>query len=234
MSRAADDTDATDGEEIEELPDEEIPRTVHVAEDLDEFLEKQRYKAIFKAKNDAAETLRTHGNPAAFANSPAELSLIRERVSTAIVSYITEIRRILEETEQGRELWQDTRIAEIPLNKATVVSGSVSRVRPTDGLQPVEHTPTTDRFEFTNDNSEYYYVLGGVADYLTLHDTEAEVTYLTEAAGLNRGKTAETVAVDPYPPIPTSREVYQKLTRLLADTGLDIELGEPDADEWEL
>jgi hypothetical protein len=245
MSDAADELDGGD----------ELPSVIHVTDDLDEYVEKERYKAIFRAKQEAAETLRDFGNPAALADSPAQLQIIREKVSAAVVSYITEIRRILEETEQGQELWANTRIETLPVDNATVIDGDVSDVTPTAGLTPVEHTPkqthnTTHNRKtvydldgnpqplkqtFTNDrNPDYYYVIDGVADYLALHDTEAEATYLTERAGKDRGHKRETVVIDPYAPIPLSRDVYQRLTRLLTDTGLDVELGEPDDDEWEL
>ena len=254
MSKANDNTD-------DELGDDDLPEVIHVAEDLNEFLEKERYKQIFEAKQQAGEVLRKTGSVKADATNNTDIQLMRERVSESVVNYITEIRRILEETESGQELWEDTQLATIGITDAALVDGDVSNVMRKTGLQPVEHTPepqhnrtgrdgngrqryTTTRFgdlvptdkqRFdTPHDSNYYYVLGGVADYLALHDTEAEVTYLADSPGLGRGKQTETVAVDPYPTVGQSREVYQELTRLLADAGLDVELGEPDDDEWEL
>jgi hypothetical protein len=235
MSNAADDhgDDDLDGLGNE---GEELPEVIHVADDLSEYVEKERYKAIFEAKREAAETLREYGNPAALASNPAQLQMIREKVSAGVISYITEIRRILEETENGRELWQDTEIETLPVSDCVALPGEVTNISRRAGLEPVEHRPQPDDpfTTVTHHDTEHYYVLGGVADYLALHDTEAQVTIRKESAGLKRGSTSETVTVDPYPPVPLSRDVYQKLTRLLTDTGLDVELGEPDDDEWEL
>jgi hypothetical protein len=211
------------GEADDELADDEIPTTVHVTDDLNEYLEKQRYKAIFEAKENAAEVLRNAG--AALGpglNDPHDEMFVRERVSTAITGYITEVRRLLEETEQGQELWENTRLATIPIQNAGIVNADVRSVTTTNGLKPTEHEGT------------YFYILNGVADYLALHDTEATAEYYTEAAGRSRGLTIEKTQIDPYPPMQDSRTVYQKLTRLVSEVGLDLELGEPDEDEWEL
>jgi len=245
-----------------ELGDDDLPEVIHVAEDLNEYLEKERYKQIFEAKNETAETLRQYGNPATLADNTAQLRLIRERVSASVISFITEIRRILEETEPGQELWADTQLATIELENAALVDGDVTHVTPTAGLSPVEHTAQQHQRRHTNDvpvpdghtrctirngefvpadeqrftatETSYYYVLGGVADFLTMHDTEAEVTHSTDSPGLNRGTSTETVVVDPYPTVAQSRDVYQRLTRLLTDSGLDLELGEEEDDEWEI
>ena len=259
--------DHTDDRAADELGDddlesEELPEVIHVAEDLSEYLEKERYNQIFEAKNEAAETLREYGNPATLADNTAQLRLIRERVSASVISFITEIRRILEETEPGQELWANTQLATIELENAALIDGDVSNVTPTAGLSPVEHTSQQHQRRHTNDvpvaqgrtrctirngqfapaeeprftatETSYYYVLGGVADFLTFHDTEAEVTHSTDSPGLNRGTSTETVVVDPYPTVAQSRDVYQRLTRLLTDSGLDLELGEEEDDEWEI
>jgi hypothetical protein len=253
--------DHTDDRAVDELGDDELPEVIHVAEDLSEYLEKKRYDAIFEAKQEAAEILRRTGTASTAVQTNADLRYIRERVSERIVGYITEVRRILEETDAGQELWQDTHIATTPLSEAALTDGDVRRVVAADGLEPVEHTPQRQQTRTTNDghryrltaagefvpiddskqfetthatNSSYYYVLGGVADYLTLHSTTVTVEHLTDAPGRGRGQQIEQAAVDPYPTIPTSREVYQQLTQLLGDTGLDLEVGEPEKDEWEL
>ena len=208
----------------DDLETEQLPETIHVADDLDEYLERQRFKQIFKAKKEAADTLRKFGNPAAQANGPQDLQFIRERVSAVIVSYITEIRRPLEETEQGRELWQNTHITTVPIQTtAPIPNGDITRLEPTAGLQPIRY----------RDN--YYYQIDGVEDYLTLHDTEAKLETMKTSSG-NWGDSVRTNehSIDPYPTIPTSRTVYQELTRLLTDIGLDLELGEEDDDEWEI
>ena len=256
MSNAADDGEDFAADELGDGETNELPSVIHVTDDLGEYVEKERYKAIFRAKQEAAETLREYGNPAALADNPTQLQIIREKVSADIVSYITEIRRILEETDQGRELWANTRIEALPIDNATVIDGDVANVTPTAGLSPVEHTPQANQKRpkrqngnvlmrpdgepfnpkqtAADDQTEYLYVIDGVADYLALHDTEAEASFLTERAGKDRGEKRETVVIDPYPPVPLSRDVYQRLTRLLTETGLDVELGEPDDNEWEL
>jgi hypothetical protein len=128
------------GDELDDdLETEELPELIHVAEDLNDYLEKERYKQIFEAKEEAADILRQFGNPKNIADSTAEMQLIREEVSGAVISFITEIRRLLEETEQGRTLWEDTEIATISVEEATAVDGNVSTVTPTGGLVPVEH-----------------------------------------------------------------------------------------------
>jgi hypothetical protein len=257
MSNAA---GAGDDELGDDLETEALPEVIHVAEDLDDYLEKERFKQIFEAKNEAADMLREYGNPAAHIRTDADLRLIRERVSASIVSYITEIRRILEETEAGRELWQNTELATIKLTNAALIDNAadIQTATAVSGLQIVEHTPqrqpdpnaNNQYLELQNDGSlkqvadpgkplrnqqtQYYYVLGGVSDYLTLHESEAKITYLTSAPGLGRGQQRQTLAADVYPTVGQSRGVYQRLTRLLGETGLDLELGEPDENKWEL
>jgi len=254
--------DRTDDHAADELGDDDLPEVIHVAEDLNEYLEKERYKQIFEAKEQAGEMLRNTGAASTNVRTNADIRYIRERVSEAVVGYITEIRRILEETDDGRELWEDTTISNLPVSNAALLDDNIQSIVSADGLQPVEHTPqqdrqpqsydsNTQRFKLTTSGeyvpiekptnnfetpqqSTYYYVLGGVADYLALHSATVTVEYLTDSPGRRAGKQIETAACDPYPPVPTSREVYQRLTQLLGDSGLDLELGEPEEDEWEI
>ena len=256
MSNAADDGEDFAADELDddadELATEDLPEVIHVAEDLDDYLEKERFKQIFEAKNEAAETLREYGNPAALVDNATQLQFVREKVSAAVVGYITEIRRILEETEAGRELWANTELANINLTDAAFVENDadIKTATAITGLQVVQHTPqrqpdpnaSNQYYELQNDGSlkqvadpgkplrnqqtNYYYLLGGVADYLTLHDSEARITYLTGAPDLGRGKQRQTRDVDIYPTVGLSRDVYQRLTRLLGESGLDLKLGE--------
>lgn len=215
MSNAAD--DAADAA-ADELDDDRPDKTIHVSDDLDEYVKRKRFDAIFDAKDEAREMISKCNAIAASKDPPpsvTELQAVRERAANKVGEFITETRQLFTESEAGRKLATEAHITTLPVESAAVaLTEQATDVNTEYGLEPIEQ------------DGRYYYVINGTDAYTALNDTTAVVEILVDAPGRGRGQQAEHVSIDPRPPVAVSQAVYRETTELLTTVGLDIELAE--------
>jgi hypothetical protein len=202
----------------DELGDGDGEAVVHVADDLDEWLQRQRYQDIFTAKRAASEAIKD--TAIAEAESPMAA---RKQAAEVVTQFLVEIKRVFEDTERGTELWHYEHIttfglAELP-QLATTTFDTLTTVR---GVEPVEQ------------NGQFYYRIDGIQQYRELTDTTAVIQWEYVANSATGRVEEQSQRVTPYPPVAVSREVYELATDLLGDVGLDLDIAEDDSDEWEL
>ena len=209
----------------DELGDGDGEAVVHVADDLEDWLQRERYRDIFEAKRAAAEVLRdlTAATNGPKGRDPATLLQARERAVAVVSQFVIEIKRIFTESERGRELWQNERFGEFALQEvAAVTTTNFDSLTTLNGVEPIQR------------NGRYIYRITGVQQYRELADTEAMIT-TTEVANPATGRQeTQHERFTPHPPIHVSRAVYEKAADLLGDVGLDLEIAEESEDRWEI
>ena len=209
-----------------EPQDDRPDKVVHVTDDLEEYVERKRYDAIFDAKEEARQGISVANRYLASENPmPNNLDRqhLRERTANRVVEFLSEIRQILRRSEQGQQLAAQKHLGTVSLLRTTSqCDGEPHTVQTHSGLEPVE------------EHGQFYYILEGTNDYQDLARTNATVTYITESKRRGGGKNLESATINPQPPIEITQSVYSESTDLLSTVGLDLELGESQSDEWEL
>jgi hypothetical protein len=95
--------------------DNEVTETI-VAEDIEGYMDKQRLKSLFDARNKAAESIRDaslNRLKAQERGASHELaqSIVNDRIASCVRAYIAECEPLLRNTETGRKLLYDEEVA---------------------------------------------------------------------------------------------------------------------------
>lgn len=204
----------------DELADSDTPdQTVHVADDLDEWLQRQRYRQIFEAKERAAEALRDA--PGALGPGPNDAKVeanVRERVAAAVTQFVIEIERILKSVEDG-SLWSSEQFDTFELREVTAIPDSFNDFEVLTGMAPARRQDGTIVYE-----------INGVSDFVDLGETELFIEWEQVANPATGRIETNRVIRTPHPPVNVSRNVYREAAELLGDVGIDLDL-EPESDE---
>nr|WP_159373875.1 hypothetical protein [Haloquadratum walsbyi]SPC48805.1 uncharacterized protein R5 [Haloquadratum walsbyi] len=103
------------------------------AEDVEAYMDKQRLKSLFEARNEAAKAIRDSSlnrlkAQERGASSEFAKQVVNDRIASCVRAYIAECEPLLRNTESGRRLLYETEIFtfNVPLRKATQDGGTAS------------------------------------------------------------------------------------------------------------
>jgi len=122
----ADDTDATDAEELEELPDDtDDSPNVEVIEDPDSYIQSRRLRDIFDARKQVRkQRLRAKTHYIDNNDSPRGIRGAKRAYRAAVENYLAELRPLFLSDEQGKQVWFNldfgTLQIEMPTERETV------------------------------------------------------------------------------------------------------------------
>jgi hypothetical protein len=196
---------------------------VHVADDLDEWLQRQRYQDIFTAKRSASDVLSQAAIDAGRSTGVRGVIESRQEAAERVTQFVIEIKRVFEDTERGNELYHNEhittfRLAEVPQLRTTNFD-TLTTLR---GVEPIKQ------------NGRFYYHIEGIEQYRNLTDTTTMIEWEHAGNKATRGFEEERQRFTPYPPVAVSRDVYEQATDLLGDVGLDLDIAEEEDNEWDL
>jgi hypothetical protein len=209
------------------MNDDEPPEVgeeqVYVAENVNEFVQRERWKQILEARREARDALREapqveaqHGRQTA-----------RDHVRAAVDAYLMETGRLLQETEAGRELWQETLIA-------TPSASDLLALDPTEEIERVLSISPAGSAEIELGRGGLR--LEGVRDYARLGDVDrVEVTYEHKLDRRGSPIAEATATAGISTPVPISRTVAHELSDLVGEVGpVDITSADDESAEWDV
>jgi hypothetical protein len=233
-------------------------RTVHVADNVDEFVERTRLQQIHEAKQKAADALREASYEAKVGDPVAA----REYARGAVEMYVLEVESLYKQTDYGRELWARAQLGEVPLREAApgLEFGDVEAIKDVDvtstgertiRLQTADRRPTgvsedrppqleqavnqrpAMRTEDTEIESAEIFV-DGVGTYIDGLSGTAQVTVERDAAaGWAHSTETATMSAQLSPPLEVSREAYRATNALLSQSDVGVKLLDGDEGEAE-
>jgi hypothetical protein len=191
-----------------------------VADGIDEFIDKARYKMLFDARQEAAATLRelpaqqvaAHRNTRSSADAD---SYVASNFRAAVQAYIYEAEPLFKNTDAGGEKWDSAEIGPVPLRKCV----------------PGVEWPTVDSFEagqlpgtasIITDPTPAL-VLDGIRGYLDFDGAPVQIHKTEE---LDRRGNATKEASERHEIIPTpalSRQAFRITNDLLSELGIGLE-----------
>lgn len=210
--------------DTQDIPDE----IVHVADTVDEFVERTRHSQILDAKERAAKALREaelrrtelrqQSRPEHEVRAAA-----RSPLRSAVEAYILECEPLYQQTEEGRKLWDSADLGRIG------ISGSLDLDR-----SQIGDIQSVSLVDSTLDASSDVIRVQGIREFLALSEAKCQITY--EHALPRRGDVTETRSVATRLLIPTevSQSAYRATNALLTSLDLGVKTGIEDEEaEWD-
>lgn len=204
----------------EEVPDE----VVHVADNVDEFVERTRLKQIHEAKSAAAEALREarldkYDRRGELRSDAAA----REYAQAAVEAYILEVEALYKRTDHGQELWEEAILGRVP-----VVETTDFNVQDVDDVKEISTT-----LPLTVEGGQV--VVEGVGTYVDGLQGNVQITVEVENESWDRKQTeTKTYRGAMTAPIWLSREAYRATNALLAKSDMGVKIAEEeDNAEWD-
>lgn len=199
---------------------------VLIADNVDEFVQRQRYQQIFDARSEAGRAIRESETRKLDAvqsglDLPEAEAVMRQTVRKAVESYVLECEPLYQQTEVGTALWSDTDLATVRALECVAGAspddvGQLSLLG-TGGLAVQDHPLTIQ--------------VGGVGDYMAFNNLRAR---LSRTESLNRRSAAtqtDDKQVTLSTPVWLSREAFRATNALLNDLGVGIEATSDDDGE---
>lgn len=202
--------------------------TIHVADNVDEFVQRSRWQQILEAREEARDALRSASLQRAQLRSDGldhqeARRLSRESLRGAVESYVLEAEPIYQRTEPGQKLWGGVDLAMVALPDLFVAN-----LGEDEEVADVEIV-TRDGTEFVvrrRDEGTPVVQLRGVQDYLAL--ARAYVRYQVVGQTLDRlgnPKADREETVRASTPVNVSREAFRATNALLNHVGPGFEIG---------
>jgi hypothetical protein len=206
-------TDAQSGEE-----------TVFVADNVDEFIQRTRWKQILDAGADAREALRDVGVERVRQGRDASSKRQTAGVArSAVESFVVEAEPLFQGTAAGRELWKRTQVAEVRVADALTVDkkGEVINVAP---------TPDAELSFSRSAGDDLVAPLKGISDYLAFPEARVRVTVEEDVPRRGNATRTHNVETRLFTPVRASREAYRATNALLnhVGPGFDVETSDSD------
>lgn len=203
--------------------------TVFVADDVDEFIQRTRWKQILEAAADARAALRDGGAKTAqlrrAGRSRSQASLdAAGMVRSAVVSFVLECEPLYRRTDAGAELWRGARLTKAPARDLldTEFDGTVTEI------EPLGRADVT----FRRENGELVVVVDGVEEFVELDRSIVRVTVEEDMDRRGPATSTEDYSAGLFTPAAISREAYRATNALLnhVGPGFEVEDGSTDVE----
>lgn len=199
-------------------------QTVHVADSVDEFVERMRHEQILDARQRASDALRdsTHIKLDATGSRKERAHIARKHVASVVTQFILECEPLFKKTEQGQALWDNTHLDTVPFHECVAIPIEY------ESIEDYERTRGLD-FSKTKGGQRVFNVMG-IQDYLSFDETQCRLNCITYSNSHTGTVKTTNIRVSPAPLESTSREAYRATNALLSSLDLGVSMADLDND----
>lgn len=211
---------------------------VYIADSVNEFVERERWRQILEAREIARDAIRDYPQHLAQLRHDGvtgeEAKVLATRVvRSAVESYVLECEPFFKNTETGEEFWSEEEISSVP------VLSLVSPPRPeaddlhVSGIEQVETADDTDLRLSRREDGAIAVRVRGVGDYVEIGETPIVYEYRVEddddrnpVVHPNAGTRTDQATI--RLPREVARDVCRLTDELLTEVAPGLDIGESD------
>lgn len=201
-----------------DVPDE----VLHVADSVDEFVERTRLKQIHEARKAAADAIegaalrKTQLRRDGVRKDEAR-ELARETARSGVERYVLEVEARYKRTEAGRKLWHDAELGTISVHDPLTWEDE-----PDEVTQITVHPAAG--IELRNGDRVAVVGVRAFVDGFHAASVEAEAKVPTATSANPNAAVSETLTAALTPPVRISREAFRATNALIAESDVGVKI----------